>query len=82
MSRHTEVKVDEVCTCDLCAKKIYSGVSTGSVSGMRKGVMIGAKCVDLTFDIKVFICDQVQAQDLCYDCRQAILRKMAELAGL
>lgn len=79
MSRHTEIKVEESCTCDLCGKNIYSEVSTGSVSGMRKSVMIGVKYVDLAFDIKVFICDQVQAQDLCYDCRKLILQKMAEL---
>jgi hypothetical protein len=79
MSRHTEVKVDEVCTCDLFGKSIYSDVSTGSVSGMRQSVMIGDKYVDLAFDIKVFLFDQMQAQDLCYDCRKAILRKLAEL---
>ena len=79
MSRHTEIKVDEVCTCDLCGKAIYSDVSTGSVSGMRQSVMIGDKYVDLVFDIKVFLFNQMPAQDLCYDCRQAILRKLAEL---
>ena len=79
MSRHTEVRVEESCTCDLCGKPIYSDVSTGSVSGMRQSVMIGDKYVDLTFDIKVFVFDQMPAQDLCYDCRKAILRKLAEI---
>lgn len=78
MSRHTEVKVDEVCTCDLCGKTIYSDVSTGSVSGMRQGVQMGDKYVDISFDVKVFVFDQMQAQDLCYDCRKAILRKLAD----
>ena len=79
MSRHTEVQVNEVCKCDLCGKPIYSDVSTGSVSGMRQCVQIGDKCVDLTFDIKVFVFNQMQAQDICYDCRKAILRKLGEL---
>ena len=79
MSRHTEVRVEESCTCDLCGKPIYSVVSTGSVSGIRQSVLIGDKYVDITFDIKVFVFDQMPAQDLCYDCRKAILRKLAEL---
>ena len=79
MSRHTEVRVEESCTCDLCGAPIYSDVSTGCVSGMRQCVQIGNKCVDLAFDIKVFVFDQMQAQDLCYDCRKAILRKLGEL---
>ena len=79
MSRHTEVRVEESCTCDLCGKPIYSDVSAGSVSGIRQSVMIGEKYVDLAFDIKVFLFDQVQPQDLCHDCRKAILRKLAEL---
>lgn len=82
MSRHTEIKVEESCTCDLCGKPIYSEVSTGCVSGMRQCVQIGDKTVDLTFDIKVFLFNQMPAQDLCYDCRQAILRKLADMAGL
>lgn len=79
MSRHTEVRVEESCTCDLCGNPIHSDVSTGSVSGMRQSVMIGDKYVDIVFDIKVFLFNQMPAQDLCYDCRKAILRKLAEL---
>jgi len=76
MSRHTEVQVNDVCSCDICGQPING--DGGGISGLRQCVLVGNRTVDVTYDIKAFLYDSQSAQDICPNCRASIIKAIAE----